>query len=88
MTDINAKDLPFRYFSPKSEGKVLWVCDMNEDKKLTSVFFNSDTKEKVITNVTGKEALYIKDELVKDGWLVAPPIKVTFTYDGKEVKRK
>lgn len=93
-TDLNKDEnaLPFGYYNPTTEGKLIWMCGEDAEKRITSVFVFDfgDHKEKKCSYLKDlKEALFFRDELVKEGWLKLKPPKVTFkSKDGKELTRK
>ncbi len=80
-------ELPFAYFNPETEGKLVWLCNHDPEGNVTSVFtFNGPIQEdrrcQYLKSV--EEAKEIRDELVKCGWKKLKPPKVTFTYPGQK----
>lgn len=83
-------NLPFGYFHPQSEGKLIWMCNYDQDGKITGVFQFSDRGEsdrRVNFIDTLEQAIHIKNELVSNGWKKIIPPKIEFTMkndDGTE----
>lgn len=81
--------LPFGLFNPECDGKLTWICGHDQDEKITSVFcFDHGThKEKTCIYLESHErAIYMRDELVNNGWKKLIPPKVTFSMpDGSNV---
>ncbi|HSA76074.1 MAG TPA: hypothetical protein VLE02_00895 [Nitrosarchaeum sp.] len=77
-------ELPFSYFSPESGGYVVWMCDYDADRKITSVFYDKKSNERQVKYVSLEDAIIIRDELVKGGWQIAKPPKVTVNFSGKK----
>jgi hypothetical protein len=90
-TTLNKEDgqLPFGYFCPQLEGKLIWMCGEDEDGKITSVFNHKDDDDpgRLITYVKDfKEACFARDELIKSGWQKMKLPTITFTYPGMDEK--
>ena len=87
---LNKNDgtLPYGYTNPETDGKLNWICGIDADGKITSVFSYDDgnTKEKKCEYLPSIEkAKYMKEELEKNGWLKIKAPEVTFTLpDGTE----
>ncbi len=82
---LNPEDgsIPFGYFCPESDGKVLWICNYDTQGKITSVFsHNNDRRCQYLD--TPEDAKKIRDALVDAGWQKLIPPKVTFTYPGQK----
>jgi hypothetical protein len=87
--------LPFALFSPESEGKCTWNCGFDANGKITSVFCfkeNGETQRVVkVFDTPGmtekdayREAVSMRDELLKNGWLKLTPPQINFSVpDGK-----
>jgi hypothetical protein len=74
--------LPFGLYNPATEGKLIWMCGEDAEKRITSVFLYDfgDRKEKACAYVENMEkAIYMRDELYKDGWKKIIPPEITFT---------
>lgn len=74
--------LPFGYFCPESDGKVVWICGEDAAGKITSVFSSNyegrkDRQVKYLDTI--EDARFMRDELVKNGWqkLKVPEVKLT-----------
>ncbi len=76
-------EIPYGFYSPESDGKVMWICNYDSQGKLTSVFSHGNDKRSKYLE-SAEEAKEIKDELIKAGWKKLIPPKITFTYPGKK----
>lgn len=91
---LNTSDnLPFGYFSPESDGKVYWVCSMDKEDQIVSTFGfdevgNKDRRVNILKSMD--EALHIRSELIKGGWLPlkAPEIKTKVGGEERGLTRK
>lgn len=93
--NVNGDKPPFGYYSPASGATVIWMCNYDENKVLTSVFcsnWKTPKEEKQSTfvkdiNVPGntdeEKAVYIRDELVRDGWVPMQMPKINFSMSDK-----
>lgn len=87
-------ELPYAYYNPETEGKLIWLCAINEHKKIESVFefmsgehLQSDRCVKELE--TMEDAKFMRDELIKNGWKIYVPPKIEITMpDGKPMNRK
>jgi len=89
-SDNKNDELPFGYMHPQLEDKLVWVCNYDQDQKLTSVFVHKNpdgSADKKIDYCENMEkAKYIRQQLIDDNWIKFEPPKVTVTTaDGKEV---
>lgn len=81
-TGQDESDLPFSYFCPQQE-HIIWICDYDQERKITSVFFNTKEKEgnnKMVAYCRDlNHAKELRGELVGQGWrkMTAPKITVT-----------
>lgn len=70
-------DLPFyyTYVSPYSVVPSLtWVCDLDEDKKITAVYMNLKTNEKVAMYPKDiLEAISYRNQLIERNWVAFTP---------------
>jgi hypothetical protein len=86
-SSLNKDDnLPFGYYNPATGGKLVWICNYDQERKITSVFVfdNNGTKERKISYLADeKEAKYFRDELVKEGWRVLEQPKIEFHYPSR-----
>lgn len=76
--------LPFGYYAPDSGGKITWNCGTDQEGRIISVFCYDDsgTKDKKIQVVPDMpQANYIKNELIKAGWMKINPPEITVTYE-------
>jgi hypothetical protein len=84
--------LPYGYFNPDTEGKLVWMCGEDADGKITSVFcFENENgrKEKSCKYLdTFEEAKNIRDELIKNNWRKLVPPKIEFTMPDKNNQQK
>lgn len=93
--------LPFALYNPAQElaGRLQCMIGEDEDKRITKVFLfefqNPETKkfeqEKEVEYLENmQQAIYVRDELRKVGWLDIKPPEVTFTQTGSDapVNRK
>ena len=63
----------------------MWMCGEDQDGKITSVFAfdNNGQREKQTSYVNDMaQARFMRDELVKAGWLKLDPPKIEFTMPG------
>jgi hypothetical protein len=86
--------LPFGYFNPQTDGKLTWICGEGPVQKdvnvnIVSVFAmdlgdHTEKQVKILDNM--EQALFMRDELVKNGWkkLVPPKIEFTVTKNGEQ----
>jgi hypothetical protein len=85
-------ELPFAYYCPQMEGKLIWICGLNENQQIESVFRcdNNGNDERIVKVLKDiEEANYMKNELIKDGWKVYVPPKIELTMpDGKKMNRE
>ena len=83
--------LPFGYYNPETDGKLTWVCNVDKDNKITSVFDfkNPDgTHEKQCNYLENADkAKYVRDELINNGWKKMVPPEVTFKFPGEKGER-
>jgi len=89
----NGDELPFAYSRPEraSEGKVTWICNYDQDHKITSVFMYSGggTPERQINYLTMEEAIKTRDILIESGWQKTKLPEVRFkSADGDTLNRK
>ena len=82
--------LPFGYYNPLSEGKITWHCSYGSsaETNIVSVFLykgeeGEDRRDAVLENI--EQAIYMKDELVKEGWMPIVPPKVIFRQENGEL---
>lgn len=80
-------ELPFAYFHPQTDGKLIWICNYDAEGKITSVFsfkqvIGDDRKVCYLEDI--KDAEQIRDELIANGWKKLKPPKLTFTYPGEK----
>ena len=73
--------LPYGLVHPQAEGKLIWVCNYDQNKKIVSVFrfaddATSDKKCDYLANI--ERAKFFRDELKKEGWIPLVPPKVEF----------
>ena len=81
---LNREDgtLPFGLFNPQTEGKLTWICNYGTEGDIISVFCfdygdHSDRDVKILADL--KEALYVRDTLIENGWKKLIPPKIEFT---------
>lgn len=91
--------LPFALYNPDPNlaGRLQCMIAENEDKRITKVFlfeyeespkvYKQEKESEHLDNI--EQAIYVRDELIKCGWLAIKPPEVTFTQsDGSSVNRK
>lgn len=80
---LNKSDeLPFGFYNPDTDGKVTWVCNYGPKGDIISVFacdLGTRTDKRVAQLKDMKEALFCRDELIKNGWRPLIPPKINFT---------
>ncbi len=79
--------LPFGYYNPDTDGKLIWMCNEDAEGKITGVFsFDKGTNREKVCNYTKdlEEAKMIRDELVKNGWKKLEAPKISFSYSGSD----
>ncbi len=81
--------LPFGYFNPDTDGKLVWVCNEDAAQKITHVFDfdmgNGNHQKQCAYIESIEEAIKIRDELIAHGWKKLVPPEVTFKFkDEKE----
>jgi hypothetical protein len=83
--DLNKGDeLPFGLYNPKADKNLVWFCGEDEEGKITSVF-QYDAKEKVCKYLKDmKEAKYMRDEMLRDGWKEVKVPEITFQMGDKK----
>ena len=79
--------LPFGYFNPETEGKLTWICGEGPEQKgrktdIVSVFAmdlgdHTEKQVKILENM--EQAIFMRDELIKNGWRKLIPPKIEFT---------
>jgi len=77
-------ELPFAYFEPTTEGKLMWVCNYDAEGKITSVTQLPDGQRRIAYLEDKATAEKIRDELIEHGWKKLKPPKVTLTYPGQK----
>ena len=85
--------LPFGYFNPETEGKLIWMCNYDAEGKLTQVYsmdLGTHREPNVGYLETVDQAIVIRDELIRNGWqpLKAPDITFSYTGDDTPLNRK
>ena len=85
--------LPFGYYNPETDGKLIWMCNEDAEGKITGVFsfdkgINRENVCKYMDSLA--DAQMIRDELVKSGWkkLEAPTISFSYSGTDKPLNRK
>lgn len=78
-------DLPFyyTYVSPHSViPSLTWICDLDEDKKITAVYMNLQTNEKVVMYLKDMfEAISYRNQLIEQHWVAFTPPEPKITED-------
>lgn len=78
----NPKKPPFALCCPEcTESRLVWICNYDEDKRLTSVFMKDREKNAVYIDVA--EALRIRNELLNAGWKEIKKPEATFKFSDK-----
>lgn len=89
ITKFNDGDkLPFQLVCHEND-RIVWTCGYDEFGKITSVFsFKGDAKEegdkKMQYLESEKEANHIRDELLKNKWVLSKNPDTTISYPGME----
>ena len=88
---LNPQDgkLPFALYSPQTDGKVTWHCGYDHEHKIIAAFCYDDPgtgKDKKIAVLKSmKEAIDMRDLLIKEGWEPLKPPEITVKQgDGTE----
>jgi hypothetical protein len=79
--------LPFGYYNPATEGKLIWMCNEDAEGKITGVFsFDQGTHRENTSKYLKDmdEARMIRDELINHGWKKLEAPKVSFSYAGSD----
>ena len=79
--------IPFGYYNPELDGKLIWMCNEDAEGKITSVFsFDKGTnRENTCTYIKDiEEARMIREELIRHGWKKMETPKVSFSYAGSD----
>jgi hypothetical protein len=79
--------LPFGYYNPETDGKLVWMCNEDAECKITGVFsFDKGTNRENVCKYMKDfaEAKSIRDELVKNGWKKLEAPKISFSYAGSD----
>ena len=82
--------LPFGYYNPQTGGKLTWICNEDKDGKITSVFdFDTgnghEKQSDYLIDMSG--ALFMRQELITNGWKKLDPPEVTFKFPGEKDER-
>lgn len=65
----NGDILPFGYYDPKLEGKLVWICNYGiEGEEIVSVFSMKEEGRDIKYLNSIEEAKYMREELIKNGW--------------------
>ena len=84
--DSSNNILPLMYKNP-NDTDGYWLCDYDDDKKITSVFIGHE--EKYIAYMPSpNDALKQEEMLVNDGWVKCKKPEVTFSMIEKSLPRK
>ena len=80
--------LPFGFYNPSMEGKLVWMCNNGlEGNEIVSVFsmkFENKKDERDVKYLESMEqALYMRDELIKNGWLPLKLPEIKFSFSGE-----
>lgn len=76
----NENIFPIMYMS-NLDNMIYWICDYDEDKKLTSMFFKRDDPERFIAYCTEEEAIKQRDLLIDQGWIKCKKPEMVITFD-------
>lgn len=89
---LNKEDgtLPFGYYNPETDGKLVWMCGEDADGKITSVWIydygtHKDKKATYLDSI--EKAIEVKQELINAGWSKVDAPEMTFTYPGESEPR-
>jgi hypothetical protein len=82
------KNLPFGLYNPETEGRLTWICGYGPSNDIIATFSfdtpGSPTEKDVRMLKDLNEAIFAKDELVKNGWKKIIPPQISFTVSGKD----
>jgi len=77
--------LPLMYSNPRDKG-VFWICDYDQDDKITSVFMGH--KDRYIAYMPSLEDAENQEELLKnDGWVKCKKPEINVKIDDKKLPR-
>lgn len=82
--------LPFGYYNPETEGKLIWMCNTGmEGDEIVSVFLmRASPPEEEHRDVkyleSIQQAIYVRDELIKNGWLPLKLPEIKFQISDKK----
>jgi hypothetical protein len=78
-------EMPFQYVCPDND-KLVWTCGEDQKGKITSVFNFSgngtEDPDRMVSYLNKEEAIHIRDELIKSGWIASLQHDTTLTYPG------
>lgn len=82
---------PYAYRRPHPEGGTInWICGLDEQNKLTSVFvyFDKTEKDRKIQYLDSVDhAKTIRDALVNEAWQPIEPPKISLSYGNRRVDK-
>jgi hypothetical protein len=84
LLNRDGDQLPFGLYNPLTQGKLIWMCNFDEENKITSVFnyTGNEKPERKCTYLKNKEeAVFFRDTLIHEGWLPLKLPKIEFTMD-------
>ena len=89
LSQRDFNELPFAYINPENEN-IYWMCNHDQDGKITSVFMNTGIKDKRVMYLPDIEAaIEQRNLLIGTGWaeMKLPEITVTQT-DPSQMNRQ
>lgn len=82
--------LPFGYYNPETDGKLVWMCGEDAEGKITSVWtfdYGTHKDKRAAYLETIEQAREARDELIAAGWKKVETPEMTFTYPGEKEER-
>lgn len=87
--NVDENKPPFGLFNPETEGKLTWICGYGPDEKTIISMYCMDMgggrNERQVSQLESLEqALYVRRELLANGWKLLRPPKVEFKVTNKD----
>lgn len=84
--------LPFGLFHPPSEGKLIWICNYDNEARIRFVYRNTNADSTAEygegTYADLKQALWARDEHIKDGWQPLQLPELQLNVGGQPLNRR
>lgn len=88
QTDASNGIFPLTYTDPFSSEKIYWICDVDADGKITSVFLNTNRKERHCAYYSMDNVLDQEAKLKAVGWVKCKQPEINITFDEHKLPRK